>query len=63
MPEAEEPPKPEEPQPEEGEKEDSVFIKILSVMFYLGGVSGAGVLLSIFYLFLWNPKHPDHKYH
>lgn len=57
-------------EPKEGDKKDekkeepkrgeSAFakklIKLLTVGAYMSGVSGAGVLLSLYYIFFWDPQ-------
>jgi hypothetical protein len=52
---------------EAGEKEDgkkSKFMKklarLLSVMVYMSSVTMAALLLSIYYIFLWNPRVGSH---
>ena len=31
-------------------------IKVLSVIVYVSGISGPGFLLSVYYIFLWDPQ-------
>jgi hypothetical protein len=40
--------------PVEEDKGDSVFIRLLTVGFYVGSMSFVGTVLSLYYLFLWN---------
>ena len=37
------------------------FIRIFTVIAYLAGVSGAGVLMSLYYVLLWEPEFKSGK--
>lgn len=41
------------------EKEDSKFLRLFFVGVYLCAVTGMGMTLSIYYLFLWDSKMPE----
>ena len=53
----------EKPAAEEQEHEEpkkiSRFVRMLSVVGYLVAVSSAGVMLSLYYIFLWDPYSAD----
>jgi hypothetical protein len=47
---------------EKGEEEsESKLIRILTVLAYLFSVSFGAIVLSLYYIFLWDPKVPDQQ--
>jgi hypothetical protein len=51
----------EQPEQKQEEESESKIIRILTVMAYLSSVSMGAVLLSMYYIFLWDPKIPTQK--
>lgn len=37
---------------------DSKIFKLFTVGLYVGGISGLGFILSIYYFFIWNSEMP-----
>jgi len=37
-------------------KLQSKFVRLVTVFIYFGAVSGAAFMLSLYYIFLWNPE-------
>ena len=44
------------PEPKNSSPFTKKLLKLLTVAAYMSGVSGAGVLLSLYYIVLWDPK-------
>lgn len=42
-----------------GENKHTKFIRLLTVIAYVCSVSMAAVMLSLYYVFLWDPGHKD----
>jgi len=52
---------PEIRQQQKEEEAESKIVKMLTVMAYLSSVSMGAVVLSLYYIFLWDPQIPTQK--
>jgi hypothetical protein len=56
--------RPTTPELREAQKEvdaENKIVKLLTVMAYLSSVSMGAVVLSLYYIFLWDPQIPNQK--